>query len=110
MRRNSPAFTRLMYSGTSLTDPISLSILSTISFAPPCSGPYKAAAAPASVQNEQHAQCAFEYRVRLVGQLSGLEHHVQEISFVTEIVVRISVLHANAMPVSKSRDGWDFGD
>jgi hypothetical protein len=35
----SPDFTVLMNSGTLLTEPISFSIRSTASFAPPCSGP-----------------------------------------------------------------------
>jgi hypothetical protein len=37
-----------MKSGTCLTEPISFSIRRTASFAPPWSGPYNAAAAPAS--------------------------------------------------------------
>jgi hypothetical protein len=39
-----------MKSGTLLTDPISFSMRSTASFAPPCNGPYSAAAAPASAE------------------------------------------------------------
>src|SRR5438477_439032 len=46
----SPDFTFLMKSGTLDTDPISFSIRSTASFAPPCSGPYSAAEAPASAE------------------------------------------------------------
>ena len=37
-----------MNAGTFFLLPISSSIVSTASFAPPCSGPYSAAAAPAS--------------------------------------------------------------
>src|SRR5438874_423688 len=39
-----------MNSGTLLSVPISFSIRSTASLAPPCSGPYNAAAAPASAE------------------------------------------------------------
>jgi hypothetical protein len=43
--RNSPAFARCTYSPTRAFEPISFSIRSTRSFAPPWSGPYSAAAA-----------------------------------------------------------------
>ena len=46
--RPSPAFTLLMKAGTLSSDPMPCSMRSTASFAPPCSGPYSAAAAAAT--------------------------------------------------------------
>jgi hypothetical protein len=53
-----------MYAGTFASEPIESSIRSTASFAPPCSGPYSAAAAPdselyGSVSAEPIARIAF---------------------------------------------------
>ena len=51
IRRPSPAFTFLMKPGTLSTEPMAASMRSTASLAPPCSGPYSAAVAPASAAN-----------------------------------------------------------
>ena len=63
-----------------------------------------------SMQDEQHSQGAFEHWIRLILQLRRLEHHVEKVAFVAKVVVRIGVLHANAVTKGKSRDCGHLGD
>ena len=41
------------------------------------------------VKYVKHCQRSFEHRVRLILQLGRLEHHVEEVAFVTQVVVGI---------------------
>ena len=56
-----------MYAGTFSTEPISRSMFSTCSFAPPCSGPYSAAAAAAAAEYGSTPELA-TLRIALVEQ------------------------------------------
>jgi len=60
------------------------------------------------VQDEQDSERPLEYRVWLILKFRSLEHHVQEVAFVAEIVIRIGILHADAVTVSEGGDGRHF--
>ncbi len=62
------------------------------------------------VQDIEHRQRAFKHRVWLILQLRRLEHHVEEVAFVTQIVIGIRILHPDAMTKSKRRNRRHFGD
>src|SRR5688572_18272001 len=62
------------------------------------------------VQYEQNIKRAFKHGVRLILKLRSLKHHVQKIAFVAEVVIRIGILHSDAMAVSERGNGWHFGD
>ena len=62
------------------------------------------------VQNEEHVQRALEHRIRLVLQLRRLEHHVQEIAFIAQVVVRIGILHPDPVPICEGRNRRHLGD
>src|SRR5215510_9503096 len=60
------------------------------------------------MNNEEHRERALKRRIWLILELRRLEHHVQEVAFIGEIVIGISVLHANSVTVSKCSNGRDF--
>src|SRR6476659_5861903 len=50
------------------------------------------------VQDVEYRQCAFKNRIWLILQLGCLEHHVEEVAFVAQIIIWIRILHPNAVP------------
>src|SRR5258705_10483443 len=56
------------------------------------------------MEDIKHSQSALEHRIRLILQLGSLEHHVEEVALVTQIIVRIGILHPDAM--TKSKGGY----
>ncbi len=52
----------------------------------------------------------FEVRVRLVFELGGLPHHVQEVARVRQVVVRVDVGQPDRVPVGERGQGRDFRD
>jgi hypothetical protein len=110
-------------------------MFSTCSLAPPCSGPYRAAAAAAAaeygstpgaghaphrvggavllvvgVQGEQHVDGVLEDGVRDVLGLGHLPHHVEEVAGVGQLVVRVRVRQAPRVPVDEGRERGHLGD
>ena len=61
------------------------------------------------VQNPQHVQRPLENRIWFVFELGHLEHHVQEVPRVAQIVVRIRVAQAHAVAIGEGRDGGHLG-
>ena len=61
------------------------------------------------VQNEQHIQCTFQHGIRLILQLAGLEHHVEEVAGKTQIVIGIGIGQTNAMTIGEGGYRSDFG-
>ena len=49
------------------------------------------------VKNEEYCQRALQHRIGLIRQLRRLEHHIEEVAFIAQIVVRIPVLHAERL-------------
>jgi hypothetical protein len=62
------------------------------------------------VQDEQHVERPLEHGVRLVLQLGHPEQHVQEVAGEAQVVVRIDVGPADAVPVGVGRDAGDLRD
>ena len=62
------------------------------------------------VEDEQHAQCALEHGIWLVLQFRRLEHHVQEIAFIAQVVVRIGVLHPDPVTIRECCNCRHLGD
>src|SRR6185503_15161917 len=58
------------------------------------------------VQDIEHAQGAFKNRIWLILQLRCLEHHVEKIALVSQIVVGIRILHPDTMAKSKRCNRW----
>src|SRR5262249_14145859 len=58
----------------------------------------------------KHRQRLFEHRIRFVLQLRRLEHHVEEVALVTQIVIRIRILHPDAMSKSERSNRRHFRD
>src|SRR5258705_2940037 len=56
------------------------------------------------MEDIKHSQSALEHRIRLILQLGSLEHHVEEVPLVSQIIVRIGILHPYAM--TKSKGGY----
>src|SRR5215510_12581590 len=113
MRRNESlgSFDRLMYSGMRSTVPISASMRSAASLAPPCAGPHRQAQPAAmqanglapdepdrrgrrlllmvGVEDEDAVHGAREHRIRLEFLARYREAHAQEVGRVVEVVLRI---------------------
>ena len=62
------------------------------------------------VQNEKDVQRAFQCTIRRVFGFCHLEHHVQEIAGVAQVIVGIDITQAAIVPKSVRRDGRHFGD
>src|SRR3989441_4671735 len=56
------------------------------------------------VQDEQHVQRMLQRLGGRVFHLGGLEHHVQEIARIAQIVVRVGVRHPHRVPVGERRE------
>src|SRR5687768_3268723 len=63
-----------------------------------------------SVQDIENRQSPFENRVGLVLQLCRLEHHVEEIALIAQIVIGICVLHSDPVSKSESSNRRDLCD
>src|ERR1043166_4857072 len=62
------------------------------------------------VQDVKHSQRSFKHRVRLVLQFGGLEHHVEEVAFVTQIVIGVRILHTDPVTKRERRNRRNFRD
>src|SRR6185369_4858904 len=62
------------------------------------------------MQDIENRQRTFKHRIWFVLQLRRLEHHVEEISFVTQIVIRIRILHTNTVAKRESSNGGYLGN
>ena len=62
------------------------------------------------VQNEKDVQRAFQCWVRRVFGLCHLEHHVQEIAGIGQVIIGIDVTQATIVPESVRGDRRHFGD
>jgi hypothetical protein len=62
------------------------------------------------VQNEQDVQRTSQYRVGAVFRLNHLPQHVHEVLGVAQVVVRIDIRVAQAVPVGVGRDGGHLAD
>ena len=62
------------------------------------------------VQNEKDVERAFQRRVRRVLGFRHLEHHVQEIAGIAQVVVGIDITQATIVPKSVRGDRRHFGD
>ena len=62
------------------------------------------------VQDEEHVERVLEGRIRPVLELGDLEHHVEEVAGVGEVVVRVGVGHAHRVPVGKGGDRRHLGE
>ena len=62
------------------------------------------------VEYEEDVQGAFENIVRLILLLRRLEHHVQEVAAIREIVVRVRIGQPYTVAIGESGDGRNFGD
>ena len=62
------------------------------------------------VQDEEHVERALQRRIRLVLQLRRLEHHVQEVAGIRQLVVGIDVRHPDHVAIAEAGDGDHLGD
>ncbi len=62
------------------------------------------------VQDEQNVEGVLEVRVRLVFELGGLPHHVQEVARVRQVVVRVDIGQPDRVPVGERGQGCDLCD
>ena len=62
------------------------------------------------VQDEQDVERALEHRMRMVLELGQLEQHVQEVAREAQIVVRVDVRQAHAVPERVGRDARHLRD
>ena len=62
------------------------------------------------VQDEEDCERAFEYRIRFIFQLGRLEHHVQKVALVREIIVGIGIRQTDAVAIGERGNGRHFGD
>ena len=62
------------------------------------------------VQDEEHIERALQRFIRVVLRLRRLEHHVQEVRGVRQIVVGVRVRLAHHVPIAERRDGDHLRD
>ena len=62
------------------------------------------------MQNEKHVERAFERRVRGVLGVGHLEHHVQEVAGIAQVVIGIDITQAKIVAVSVRGDCRHLGD
>ena len=62
------------------------------------------------VQDEQNVERVFENSIGFVLHLGHLEHHVEKVAGITQIVVGIIVRHPDAVPISEPRERRHLGD
>src|SRR6478752_2554533 len=96
------------------TSPISRSMRKTASFAPPCSGPYRAAAAPATatygsarelpIERITHVERLDDLGMHLELRFGDALQHLQEVLAVADLVARIDERHAHAVAVAPRRE------
>jgi hypothetical protein len=61
------------------------------------------------VQNEKHVERAFERRVRRVLGIGHLEHHVQKVAGIAQVVKRIDITQSTIVAISERGNCRHFG-
>ncbi len=61
------------------------------------------------VQDEQHVERVLQNAIRFVLHLGHLEHHVQEVAGIAQIIVGIVVGHSHAVTIGKRGQGRHLG-